>query len=111
MKESHVIKAIVDYLELRRIIYIRFHPVKPFNDRMGKLRFSKVRPSQLGAPDLIIFPKDNPPRCLAVECKSDRGRQTPEQKRWQEVIELTGGAYMIARSPDEVMRVLNHQRE
>lgn len=112
MKESLVIRAIVDFLEARKIVYLRFHPAKPFNDRKtGTLRFSRVRPSQIGAPDLIVFPKDNPPRLLAIEAKSDNGRQTPEQKRWQGVIEALGGAYMIARGPDEVMRVLDHQSE
>lgn len=35
MKEKDVLRAIVDYLEAYKTLYIRFHPVKPFNDRTG----------------------------------------------------------------------------
>lgn len=65
-------------------------------------------PVQFGIPgqaDLggLISPSG---RMLEIECKSASGRQTPEQKAWQRSVERFGGIYILARSPDDVGRVL-----
>jgi len=50
-------------------------------------------------------------RAVEVECKSETGRQSKEQRRWQTVVERAGGAYLLARSADaavsEIERLLS----
>lgn len=43
---------------------------------------------------------------IEIEAKTETGRQTPEQKRWQLMIERFGGVYILARSIDDVRKVL-----
>ena len=37
--------------------------------------------------------------------KTDKGRQSPEQKQWQEMVEAHGYRYRVCRSLDEFMAV------
>lgn len=45
-------------------------------------------------------------RRIEIECKTATGRQSPEQKRWQAMIEKFGGLYVLARSVEDVGKVL-----
>ncbi len=40
-------------------------------------------------------------RFIGLELKSPIGRQSPEQRMWQVVVERYGGIYQVVRSPDE----------
>lgn len=42
-------------------------------------------------------------RMLCVEVKSDRGRQTPEQKLFEQRVSDAGGLYVLARTLDDVL--------
>ena len=105
LKESDTLKAIVDFLEARKILYVRVHPIRLVS-RKGQTFPVPIKHSQVGAPDLLIFPKDNPPRCLAVEAKAPGGKQTPDQVLWQERAERVGVAYLVVENVDVVMRLL-----
>lgn len=39
---------------------------------------------------------------IEIEAKTKTGRQRPEQKKWQAMIERMGGIYILARSVDDV---------
>ena len=45
-------------------------------------------------------------RRFELEVKTPSGRQTKEQRSWQAMIELHGGAYHIARSADEAEAII-----
>jgi hypothetical protein len=45
-------------------------------------------------------------RHISIECKSAKGKQTPEQKVWQGMVEELGGIYILAYSLEDVRRVL-----
>lgn len=45
-------------------------------------------------------------RRLEVEVKAPQGRQSPEQRTWQQVITSLGGLYCLARSTDDLDRFL-----
>lgn len=49
-----------------------------------------------GVSDMIYLRGDLPPICL--EFKTDTGRQSPEQVRWQQVAESLGCEYKLIRS-------------
>ena len=118
--EAETLRALIDYLEaqqaLGNLVYIRVHPVKPFTDKFGSLRFAKLRESQKGAADVIII-KRRVPRApdewgfrisevIAIEIKSPKGKQSPDQVRWQKAWERVGGKYVLARTIDEALREL-----
>lgn len=39
---------------------------------------------------------------LEIECKSAAGRQSPDQRKYQRIVERFGGVYVLARSVDDV---------
>lgn len=45
-------------------------------------------------------------RRLEIEVKSESGRQTPDQRNFQAMIERFGGLYVLARSVDDVQRAI-----
>ena len=45
-------------------------------------------------------------RRLEIEVKSDKGRQEPQQKRFQEMIQRFNGIYILARSVDDAVEQL-----
>lgn len=45
-------------------------------------------------------------RFVAVEVKTNTGRQSDKQKLWQRNVERAGGIYILARSVDDVTRAL-----
>lgn len=43
-------------------------------------------------------------QAIAIEVKTDKGRQSDAQKKWQAAWEKHGGLYVLARSPDDVYK-------
>lgn len=81
----------------------------------GKLKAEGVVP---GVADLILLV----PRCfkahdeegwyntshaLCIEMKTAKGRQSPEQKAWQAIVEAEGYRYAVCRSFDDFTRTIN----
>ena len=69
-------------------------------DAERKIRYGVGNP---GGADLIglyfgIF--------VAVEIKTERGRLTPEQKMWGELVEKKGGIYAVVRSVEDARALL-----
>jgi len=50
-------------------------------------------------------------RRLEIEVKSLTGRQTPDQRAFQALIERFGGLYVLARSVEDVRQVLDGTSE
>ncbi|MCC7015028.1 MAG: hypothetical protein IT454_20865 [Planctomycetes bacterium] len=71
-------------------------------DQSGRV----VRAGVKGQADIsgILAPSG---RRIEIECKTAAGRQSPEQRRWQAMIEKYGGIYVLARSVDDVERALS----
>lgn len=68
-------------------------------DRGTKIKFGLFP----GSADLIGLFRG---RFVAVELKTPEGRQSPEQRRWQGVVEDHGGIYTIIRSEDDARELL-----
>ena len=111
--EAQTLRAVIDYLEaqqtLGNLVYLRIHPVRPFTDKFGSLKFAKVRESQKGAPDLIVWQWQHPnlcPKSTALEVKSKTGVQSEHQKTWEANFKSIGGRYVFARSVDEALEAV-----
>lgn len=98
-RESAIQKEIISNLEARQILYVRINPIR-LAGKQGRIFAVPIPKSQKGAPDLLVFPDDFPP--LALEVKSEVGRQKPEQKLWEEKWVKCGNIYRVVRSWDEV---------
>ena len=59
-----------------------------------------------GVSDMIYLRYDRAPLCL--EFKTEVGRQSPEQVRWQQVAESLGCEYRIIRSFDEFKEAIRN---
>jgi len=45
-----------------------------------------------------------------IEVKSDKGKQSPEQRNWQRAVERAGGIYILARSVDDCLKQVASHR-
>jgi len=104
--EADILKTIIDYLEANRILYIRVNRVSPVSTKEG-IRFRKLRPSELGAPDLVIWAKRGWKHfSVAIEVKTLKGRQSPAQMKWELTANKSEVPYFVVRSLEELLRVL-----
>lgn len=70
-------------------------------DRNNKL----VKFGLQGSADILGIMKPHG-RFLAIEVKTEKGRQSESQKRFQQMVEDMGGLYILARSPEDVTKAL-----
>lgn len=101
MSESDLVASILLTFGARPNLRIWRANVLVAKDQSGRL----VRAGIKGQADIsgILAPAG---RRVEIECKSATGRQSPEQKRWQAMIESLGGIYVLARSVEDVERAL-----
>ncbi|MCI7652770.1 MAG: VRR-NUC domain-containing protein [Bacteroidales bacterium] len=69
------------------------------HDRDGAKR--KAMGMRPGFPDFIFLLPNRVYPFLALELKSEKGRQSDHQKEYQQAVEQAGGKYVIVRSLDE----------
>ena len=60
----------------------------------------------VGGADLVGLLKGSG-RFFALECKTLRGKQTPEQRAWAQAVEGAGGFYRVVRSQEEALEALD----
>lgn len=100
-------------LFFKAIDYFGFDAAKSTFAVPNGARFSSVRHGALmkaegmrrGVPDIICLVANHGNHGLAIEMKSDVGRQTPEQKDWQIRLEKGGYKYAVCRSSKEAFEV------
>lgn len=68
-------------------------------DRDGAKR--KAMGVRAGFPDFIFLHPNRNCAYLAIELKSPKGRQTENQRQYQQAVEGAGGKYVVVRSFDE----------
>ena len=59
-----------------------------------------------GFPDLILLIPNKFYPFMGIELKTDKGRQSEQQKEYQREFESIGAKYVICRSLDEFMKVV-----
>ncbi len=75
---------------------------KAWRNNSGKFRVGDrwVQASEKGAADVLICYQG---RIVAAEQKSDTGRQSPDQAKWQAELEAAGGLYVLHRTVEELL--------
>jgi hypothetical protein len=71
------------------------------HDRDGAKR--KAMGMRPGFPDFIFLMPNRQYPYLAMELKSEKGRQSDHQKEYQQAVENAGGRYRVIRSLNEFM--------
>jgi hypothetical protein len=98
MHEAAVLRSCLDYLRLRGVVCWRQNSGGLPTPGGGFMRSTDIN----GVADIIgLLPSG---RFLAVECKSDRGRQSEAQRDFQAMVEGSGGLYLIARDIQDLVR-------
>lgn len=59
-----------------------------------------------GVSDIILLKPNKFYPYLCIENKTPKGKQTPEQKLFQKAVESQGGEYVIVRSLDEFINII-----
>lgn len=98
ISERDVLKSIIEYLNIKKILYIR--------NQTGALvvenRFVKF--GSKGSPDIFVFLRGGV--CVGIEAKSSTGKQSDDQKIWQQKFEGNGFTYILAKSVEDVAKVI-----
>lgn len=105
MKESDLQKAIVEYLELMGVYFFAINNEMAGGGKSAKIRMAHFKAMGLraGASDLVLVLRE---KVVFMEVKTEKGRQSESQKRFQMVVESLGHRYEVARSVYDVERVL-----
>ena len=100
--EGQVLRSIMDYLAVRRVFALRLNTGAMSGAYKGKKWF--VRFGTPGLSDIVAFPNGKP--ALFIEVKAAKGKQSDLQKDFQQQVESAGCAYVLARSIDDVAKVI-----
>ena len=77
-----------------------------------------VKNGKLGSPDFLVWMPEGiyqslgclwVLRGIAIECKSDIGKQSADQIKWQADFEKLGGEYYVVRSVDEIIKIIEKE--
>jgi len=121
--ESDIIKVINDYLQIQKnqgkLMFIRNNSgAIPIVDGKNKRRY--IRFGDKGSPDFLVWlPFDNEMesgfipmnrwvRAVALEAKSDIGKQSKDQIEWQADFEKLGGEYYIIKNIDNLIKIIGN---
>lgn len=85
-----------DDVMLLRINVGKFRPLHGDQDRA-------IQSAPPGTPDLLGVWDG---KALAIEVKNAKGRQRPEQVAFQKAWQARGGVYILARSVEDVIRII-----
>ena len=107
MKESQIQKEILHWLSLQpkdQMFSWRMYtgPIVRGNPAKGKTFFTP-NPCP-GLPDIIVIIKG---RFVGLEIKQHKGRQSNEQKTFEQAIKKAGGFYFLIRSLDEAIQAID----
>lgn len=105
--EKVIQKLILNYLAANRIFVFRVNTMGVYDQRRKTYRQLSGF-SLRGVADILgIMPGG---RFLAVEVKAAKGRQSPDQKHFEELVKRAGGIYVLARSIDDVRFLVDEAR-
>jgi len=99
MKESEIQKSILEYLGYQKKIYF-------FRAGSGAIRTEQggyFKTGKKGCPDIIVCKSG---KFIGLEVKTEKGRQSENQKQAEQEIIKAGGEYYIVKSIDDVQKII-----
>lgn len=93
-------------LKYRKLSRLLHHSPNGWKRNAKEAARFKAMGVRAGFPDLmLLYPNKSYP-FLAMELKSEKGKQSPYQKEYQSLIESVGGKYIIIRTLDEFIKAV-----
>lgn len=108
--EKQIENSILEYLETRRdCIAWKNQSVGVYDPKRNKFRKSKNRFHKNGVSDIICMMKDG--FVLFLEVKTQKGRQTEDQKKFEQNCDSMNQFYRVVRSIEETIKAINEAKE
>ena len=101
IKEKDIQLAICNYLSLKKYFFWRQNTVPVINHNTGNFR-AMPKYSKTGVPDIILVKNG---LFIGLEVKRPQGKQSDNQKKFQEELENAGGKYYLVTSLDDVLNI------
>jgi hypothetical protein len=101
MTENDLKNLILDYLSAKGIFHWRNNSGAVVSEYKGKKRF--MRYGAVGSPDIFCVVKG---RCIGLELKGPKGKQSDSQKEFQERLEEAGGLYLLVYELEDITEFL-----
>jgi hypothetical protein len=98
-KETDIQRDICEYLQIKGYFFTRMNNTPTFDPKRGCYR-AMPKYTMSGFPDILILKDGN---VIGCEVKTSIGKQSPTQKEFQRLWESAGGAYIVARSVQDVI--------
>lgn len=98
IKETDLQRSIIEYLTTKRIFWYRNNTGAVRMGEGGSGRF--LRFGSIGSPDIVAVHEG---LYIGIEVKGSDGKQSYEQKGFQEKLEIAGGIYILAYSMEDVI--------
>lgn len=106
VSEADIQRSILDYMKLLGHYCWRNNVIaSPLRDRFGNITGYRKSAAK-GTADIICVLKKPVGRFAALECKTEKGRATPEQLKFIENVQERGGVAGIVRSIEDVDNLL-----
>ncbi|MCB8563885.1 VRR-NUC domain-containing protein [Fusobacterium ulcerans] len=106
MKESNIQSQIISYLQILekqgKLFFQRINNTAIY-DPVGKRWRSLAKGTKKGFPDILVL-KDS--RCIGLEVKTSKGKQSKEQEEMESLMKEHGAAYYVVRSLEEVINIV-----
>lgn len=96
--ENDVVNAVGDYLAIKRYFYFRANNTPIWDGNKNTFR-RMPKHSRKGVSDFIVVHKG---KTYFLELKSKTGKQSDDQKTFQQGAETAGAIYCIIRSIEDV---------
>jgi hypothetical protein len=99
--EKDVQSAILDYLAIKHYFFWRSNNTPIFDSKRQIFR-GMPKYALHGTPDIIVIHNG---KFIGLECKSDKGKQSESQIKFQKGCIDAGGTYAVVRSIDDVQAI------
>ena len=98
--ESRLQQACVKWFRYQypHLSTLLFHPKNEGHGDRVSGAIAKAEGVVAGVPDLILAVPNARHNILCLELKTERGRQSPTQKAWQQAAEAAGAKYAVVRT-------------
>ncbi len=95
--EKDIQYSILQFLRLKRLFCWKNSTVGIYKKSTG----SYIPSQNVGSPDIFLV---NDGTIWGIEVKTPKGKQSDNQKAWQNNFEAVGGRYLLARSLEDVQK-------
>lgn len=108
--QIHLVKWF-DYQYPKLKLYLHSSPNGGKRDKREGARF-KAMGTRAGFPDLILLHPNKFYPFMGIELKTEKGKQSEQQKEYQKMFEEIGAKYIVVRSLDEfISEITNYLKE